>query len=104
MHLRDTKHKPKTEQGKQHRKMMQERLKASKAAKASHPFIRWIAVKDLTSCASCLDLDGKHFSAVDPAWKDCIPPIHESCRCRISSTRKLPDGVMAEVLSDYFNT
>lgn len=104
MHLSNTKYKPKTEHGKLQRKMMQERLKAAKAAKSTHPFIRWIAVKDIASCANCLALDGKHFNVADPGWKDCIPPTHEGCRCRISSARKLPDGTVVEVLSDYFNT
>lgn len=103
MQLRSVKHKPKTEQGKQHRKLMQARLKSSKAAKVSHPYIRWTAIKDTVTCRSCLDLDGRHFSVVDPVWKDCLPPTHDGCRCRISSARKLPDGIFVEALSEYFD-
>lgn len=104
MQLRSVKHKPKTDQGKQHRKLMLGRLKAAKEVKATHPYMRWIAVEDSSSCADCFPLHDKHFSVMDSAWKDCLPPIHEGCRCRVVGARKLPDGVRLELLSDFFDT
>uniref|UniRef100_UPI00403F9B3D minor capsid protein n=1 Tax=Pseudomonas sp. TMP9 TaxID=3133144 RepID=UPI00403F9B3D len=104
MLLRSVKHKPQTAHGKQHRKLMLGRLKAAKAVKETHPYIRWIAVEDLSSCTECRLLHGKHFSVMDSAWKDCLPPIHENCRCRIVGARKLPDDTFAELLLDFFDT
>lgn len=104
MQLRSVKHKPKTDLGKQHRKLMQGRLKAAKEMKATHPYMRWIAVEDISSCTECLPLHGRHFSVMDSAWKDCLPPIHEGCRCRVVGARKLPEGACVESLSDFFNT
>lgn len=102
MQRRGIRHKPELEQGKAHRELMLARLAQAETVSKSHPYVRWIAIKDVAACQSCLALDGKHFSVLDAGWEACVPPSHEGCRCRISSARKLPEGVTVEPLSRYF--
>lgn len=102
MQRRGIRYRPEAEQGKVHRELMMERLMKAEMASASHPYVRWVAIKDAATCQSCLALDGKHFSAVDTGWEACVPPTHEGCRCRVTSARKLPEGASVERLSKYF--
>ena len=66
------------------RKLMRQRYADMMEARVSHPLLRWIAIGDSRTCERCASLSGKVFRVNDPGFPNHLPPIHGTCRCRIS--------------------
>jgi SPP1 gp7 family putative phage head morphogenesis protein len=58
------------------------RWKAAEAAKASHPYLQYVAVMDSRTRPTHADMNGRVFAVDDPIWHTHYPPNGYNCRCR----------------------
>lgn len=59
------------------------RWKAMDAARATHPYLQYVAVLDSRTRPGHRAMHGKVFRADDPIWHTHSPPLGFNCRCRL---------------------